>query len=119
MLLNYSALNWATHFRQAGIQREEAIAASARCLCETQSKRYEVWSNVYASNTFEFPQSDTSIIIASYFGLEAVVNLLLKTEKVDIDLKDDSGYTPLSWAARNGHEAVVELLKKAHQSSIA
>ncbi|KAK1770374.1 vegetative incompatibility protein HET-E-1 [Phialemonium atrogriseum] len=28
----------------------------------------------------------------------------------DIDARDESGKTPLSWAARNGHEAVVRLL---------
>ncbi|RYP32296.1 hypothetical protein DL767_005271 [Monosporascus sp. MG133] len=39
--------------------------------------------------------------------------LLLATGRVnlvDIDAKDDSGYTPLFWAAENGHEAMVKLL---------
>src|SRR5260370_29407746 len=37
--------------------------------------------------------------------------LLLETDKVDADSKDDSyGRTPLLWAAMNGHEAVVRLL---------
>ncbi|KAF2183391.1 ankyrin, partial [Zopfia rhizophila CBS 207.26] len=30
--------------------------------------------------------------------------------KVDVDSKDGYGWTPLSWAARSGHEAVVKLL---------
>ncbi len=48
---------------------------------------------------------------ASYFGLEAVVKLLLATERVDADSKDTFYLqTPLSWAAENGHEAVVKLL---------
>ncbi len=41
---------------------------------------------------------------------EAVVKLLLETGKVDIDAKDKSGRTPLSWAAEKGHVAVVKLL---------
>jgi ankyrin repeat protein len=41
------------------------------------------------------------------------VKLLLATERVDPDSKDDGGGTPLSYAARNGHEAVVKLLQPA------
>jgi ankyrin repeat protein len=39
-----------------------------------------------------------------------VVKLLLETGKVDVDSKDTTGRTPLSWAAGRGHEAVVKLL---------
>jgi ankyrin repeat protein len=41
---------------------------------------------------------------------EAVVQLQITTCKVDIDAKDCLGQTPLSRAAGNGHEAVVQLL---------
>jgi hypothetical protein len=96
-LLDYSAHNWAAHFREAGIRSEEATAALARTLCETGSKQYKAWSVLYASNAHGFPKSASSLAIASYFGLEAVVKLLLKIGKVDVDSKD-SGYnrTPLS-----------------------
>ncbi|KAK7398580.1 hypothetical protein QQX98_012036, partial [Neonectria punicea] len=44
-------------------------------------------------------------------GHEAVVELLLATEGVDVNSKDEVyGQTPLSWAAENGHEAIVKLL---------
>lgn len=48
--------------------------------------------------------------MAAANGHEAVVKLLLDTQKVDVDLKDSNGWTPLSMAAENGHEAVVKLL---------
>ncbi|RYC81153.1 hypothetical protein BFJ63_vAg15952 [Fusarium oxysporum f. sp. narcissi] len=43
-------------------------------------------------------------------GQEAIVKLLLATEGVDVNLKDDYGRTPLSWASENGHEEIVKLL---------
>ena len=39
--------------------------------------------------------------------------LLLETGKVNVDWKDQNGWTPLSWATEGGHKAVVELLLKA------
>ncbi|KAI9773365.1 MAG: hypothetical protein M1840_007580 [Geoglossum simile] len=53
----------------------------------------------------------TPLLWAAEKGHEAVVKLLLATEKVDVDSKDGTwGRTPLSWAAEKGHEAVVKLL---------
>ncbi|KAH0563399.1 hypothetical protein GP486_002033 [Trichoglossum hirsutum] len=53
----------------------------------------------------------TPLSWAAERGHEAVVKLLLATEKVDVDSKDtEYGRTPLSWAAERGHEAVVKLL---------
>ncbi|KAI9867900.1 MAG: hypothetical protein M1813_007722 [Trichoglossum hirsutum] len=40
----------------------------------------------------------------------AVVSLLLANDGVDPGSKDTVGQVPLSWAARNGHEAIVSLL---------
>jgi ankyrin repeat protein len=40
------------------------------------------------------------------------VKLLLEMG-VNVDSKDRDSRTPLSWAARNGHETVVRLLKKS------
>ncbi|KAH0565547.1 hypothetical protein GP486_001060 [Trichoglossum hirsutum] len=56
-------------------------------------------------------ESRTPLSRAAEKGHEAVVKLLLATEKVDVDSKNSRwGRTPLSWAAENGHEAVVKLL---------
>lgn len=53
----------------------------------------------------------TPLSLAAENGHEAVVDVFLEKEGVDINTKD-SQYrrTPLSWAAGNGHHAVVELL---------
>ncbi|KAF2185930.1 hypothetical protein K469DRAFT_664957, partial [Zopfia rhizophila CBS 207.26] len=110
VLLDYSVHNWAAHFREANILSKEVIVESARNLCETGSKPYRAWSAIYESNAYGFPISASSLTIASYFGLDAVVKPLLETGKVDVDSKDKYGRTPLSWAAYNGHEAVAKLL---------
>jgi len=111
VFLDYSAKNWAAHFREAGIGSEEAIATSALSICETGKEPYETWSAEYASNRFtHFPKSASSLIVASYFGLKAVVKLLLE-KGADVGCKDiEYGRAPLLWAAENGHEAVVKLL---------
>lgn len=40
--------------------------------------------------------------------------MLLSTGEVDVNAKDNSGRTPLSWAAERGHEAIVQLLLSDH-----
>ncbi|KPA38507.1 nacht and ankyrin containing protein, partial [Fusarium langsethiae] len=44
------------------------------------------------------------------FAKLTIVKWLLATGQVDVDAKDNNGRTPLSWAARHGHEAIVKLL---------
>ena len=38
------------------------------------------------------------------------MRLLLKRDGADLNIRSSNGQTPLSWAARNGHNAVVQLL---------
>jgi ankyrin repeat protein len=47
--------------------------------------------------------------LAAYFGLKEAMIALLKNRH-DQDSRDTYGRTPLWWAAREGHEAVVKLL---------
>jgi ankyrin repeat protein len=49
------------------------------------------------------------LLIAAQYGYAAVVRLLLE-KCVNLETKDNSSRTPLSWAAGNGHNAVVGLL---------
>ena len=51
----------------------------------------------------------TGLYLAAYFGVgEAAKNFLKHGQSVKSE--DSYGQTPLSWAARNGYEAVVKLL---------
>ena len=62
----------------------------------------------------------SSIVLrsASKDGQETIVKRLLTMDKIEFDLKDKSGRTPLSWAAERGHEAIVKLLLKTGQVEV-
>ena len=47
---------------------------------------------------------------ASQFGHKKVVEVLLATSAVDVNVRSIAGRTPLFWAAANGHSEVVRLL---------
>ena len=113
--LDYSAKNWVAHFREAYISNVTVIPPSVSRICDPDSKSCLTWFKVYWMTTYmDYPEHFTALMIASYFGLEGVVKLLLAQEGVDVDSKDSRyGQTPLSWAAENGHEAVVKLLLAA------
>ena len=83
-------------------------------LCDTSSTRCLTWFRVYwTSTSIDFPKDFTSLMIASYFGLTAVVKHLLKCGSVDLDLKDGTyERSALSWAAGNGFDVVAKLLIK-------
>ena len=112
-LLDYSANHWATHFRAAET-KETATLKLALNVCDTRPNRFRIWFQVHwemMHSSIQVPSNFTDLMVGSYFGLEAVVELLLAKERVDPDSKDNTySRTPLSWAARNGHEAVVKLL---------
>ena len=57
-----------------------------------------------------FPRSFCGVHYAAYFGLKDILRSLLVNPKFNPDTSDSYGRTPLSWAAGNGHEAVVKLL---------
>ena len=77
-----------------------------------RAKGYWLLSTIHQTqNTArKFRGEMTGLHLTAYFGVEAVVKLLLDTGKVDVDSKDEYGRTPLWIAAENGHEAVVKLL---------
>jgi ankyrin repeat protein len=52
---------------------------------------------------------DKLLYVAAQNGYSIAAEVLL-TAGADVSAKDDYGRTPLSWAAQNGHEAVVKLL---------
>ncbi|KAH7109488.1 hypothetical protein B0J13DRAFT_663639 [Dactylonectria estremocensis] len=144
VFLDYSATNWAAHFRASAIEDDVVIESLGR-ICDASSSRCLTWFRIYWASTHPgFPQDFMTLMIASYFGLEqivklqlgindvengydGVVKLLIKRPKIrrkhiaklsfpkgaEVDAKDRYGRTPLSYAAWNGHMAIVQWLVKS------
>jgi ankyrin repeat protein len=53
---------------------------------------------------------ETPLWKASQFGRKEVVDILLATNAVDVNVQSTAGQTPLFWAAANGYSKVVRLL---------
>ncbi|GCB21065.1 ankyrin repeat domain-containing protein 50 [Aspergillus awamori] len=136
----YSSCHWITHYHQANVQDGNVLIMRAQSVCDPSSDVYPVWSKLYEAEENYIPRSTSRLLIASFLGLTGVVKLLLATGNVNINSKgsdsraalswkkpvmklllgtkkmemnsrdSEQGLTPLSWAARNGHEAVVKLL---------
>ncbi|KAH0541245.1 hypothetical protein FGG08_004250 [Glutinoglossum americanum] len=112
-LLEYAAPHWGKHAcgDPEGVIREQALeflGHQSKVACSSQV--IYLSERRLSRSDEEAPESVTGLHLLGYFGLSKIARLLLKCQSVTADSKDDYGRTPLSWAARNGHEAVVRLL---------
>ncbi|KAK3370332.1 hypothetical protein B0H63DRAFT_503961 [Podospora didyma] len=107
VFLAYSACHWAVHLREADVKFVNAVAQSALQICNANSSRFPTWFRVYwesahTARSEEAPDF-TSLMAAPYFGLRAVVKLLLKNGRSQVNARDPTyGRTALSWAAGAG-----------------
>jgi ankyrin repeat protein len=111
-LYEYAAHNWGNHARKASTSYEgvtEFLESKVHVEASSQAmmamKRYSSHTN-YSQ---EVPSNTTGLHLAACFGLKEAVSALLELNH-DPNLKDTYSRTPLWWASREGHEAVVELL---------
>lgn len=79
---------------------EAAISGSCQAMFAHRS---------YGGYSQLFPKNVTGIHLAAYFGLSDIISTLI-SRGYEPDVKDSVSLTPLSWAARSGQEAVVNLL---------
>ncbi|EHK50281.1 Hypothetical protein TRIATDRAFT_154409, partial [Trichoderma atroviride IMI 206040] len=94
-LYDYAAHHWGHHAR-----KPEVLDPLVLDFLKSETK-------VEASIQALFVNT-SGLHLAAYFGIEKAVAALLNSNHPD--LKDSYDRTPLSWAAENGHEAVVQLL---------
>ena len=123
VFLDYSAKHWTTHHHKSHIEVGNPETQSMLTLCDASSKRCQTWLRIYWTSTnTAFPEKLSTLMIASYFGLTAVLNLLLTLDayyNIDLNSKDGTyGRSALSWAAGNGFDAAVKLLIKGTSSHL-
>jgi hypothetical protein len=111
-LYDYAAKNWGHHVYAASTEVEQSIlnllksepkvSASSQAMMVAGEYRYRDYSR-------QVPRQITGVHLAACFGLTEMTTMLLKNG-FHQDPKDGHGRTPLSYAAENGHEAVIRLL---------
>jgi hypothetical protein len=117
-LLAYASYKWGHHARRGHPLEEGAASTILKYLSKSWMERRNSISYLYQQISErknikfseQFLSSFSSLHIVAYFGIHQVM-LDIPLENLGLDCKDtDYGRTPLSWAAGNGHEAVVKLL---------
>ncbi|KAJ9482472.1 hypothetical protein VN97_g10963, partial [Penicillium thymicola] len=109
--LEYSANNWAAHFGHMTIQCRHGFFPAAIELCSVEKDQYMDWE--IAVNLVGRSVNPSPLHIASYLGLDMVVQTLLARPDVDVNSTTSDTETPLSIAIWLGHEGVVKLLLTA------
>ena len=109
--LDYAAKAWGDHFRDGDIT-DGALVDLALKISDPESESYASWANLYRHRYRLFPESFTSLMVASHFGHLNIVELLVD-QGAAVDTRDERGRGPLSWAAERGHGAVIQLLLNA------
>ena len=109
VFLRYATCHWGHYIRKQCNERIKGFAL--QLLAQITGSRHYIIQGFWVwalENDFEtFPLLSGTHIVA-WFGIHEIMGDL--SDKGKWDLSDDQGRTPLSYAAANGHEAVVRLL---------
>lgn len=113
-LFQYATCHWGHHARKGYPLGESTLSLALEYLCMDWQKRHNSVRFLYWHLTsLDSPALDTqlfsSLHIVAFFGIHQVLSDIRLADSA-ADSVDSLYRTPLSWAARNGHEAVVKLL---------
>ncbi|KAH6718700.1 hypothetical protein BKA61DRAFT_652397 [Leptodontidium sp. MPI-SDFR-AT-0119] len=111
-LYDYASHNWGHHAREASTLIPEVVSfleRNSHVKASSQGLLVEKWHSFDMGYSQRFPKDMMGLHLAVYFGVGAIVALLLE-KGAELETKDNYGRTPLSWATEHGHAAVVALL---------
>jgi Ankyrin repeats (3 copies) len=114
-LLSYAATQWGHHLRRSDHLSDAPMELAKEYLYTVLANNLESLRLLYkAMYSYEYEEKLLDDVlpahIVAFFGILGIMSYLISTAR-NLDSKDPGyGQTPLSWAAENGHGAVVELL---------
>jgi len=120
--LGYCSIYWGVHAKKEPSNYARSLALelfreydghiSSELLLEKAGHqiRWHLGSDSGSDLSIEYLDSFSGLHCASFFGVVDVVAALIEMGSYDINKRDTRGSTPLAWAARNGHEKVVQML---------
>jgi len=129
--MEYAVFHWPEHSRYASDAIEHMFDFSGP-FCQKGSRIRENWWELYCKSrtgdSYNVPRSLALMHLAARFGITPLARKLITEKKLRYmlpfqnpgNVRDCYGRTPLSWAAKSGHEAVVKMLleKRANVNAI-
>ncbi|KAL8364889.1 hypothetical protein RB595_003936 [Gaeumannomyces hyphopodioides] len=116
--LNYATTSWVAHAKQSN-EKNVPQDDFLECFPWPPIASKELWVRTYGilekSSHDCLPKGTSLVHVTSRDQVVGLLKVILQRADqigtdIGIDSKDEVGRTPLSWAAGNGHEAVVKLL---------
>ncbi|KUL90511.1 hypothetical protein ZTR_00271 [Talaromyces verruculosus] len=110
-LLDYSAENWANHFRDVASPDVEVVDRVWK-LYDVSTERFCLWFPKFwaaAMPTYEDPKMDT-VHLAAFNGHSDIICRMDFETTDTVDRMDRSGRTALQWASERGNLEIIQLL---------
>ncbi len=118
--LEYSAMNFAYHFKRSEAKHDIVLFHSTLSIFNTEYRAFWTWFPVYFCQTHHYYghmySPVTGLVVASHFGLGTVVQVMLK-ETTDVNILTEQYGTALYTAVNGGHLDVVEQLLAVNASA--
>jgi ankyrin repeat protein len=113
-LLEYSAQNWADHFRLVSSPTTKLVASVVQLYNHT-TERLNLWFPIFwkAVMSYRVRPRMNALHLSAFNGHDVVISKLITDGKSVINERDSEGATALQWASLRGHsKSVQQLLEK-------